>query len=426
MKKVLVKVLVVIFSVGMIAGFFAGCAAREHTLKIYNWNDYMDESVIGEFRDYYREVTGKRLRVVTDYFEHNEDIPTRLNLGDDYDLICPSDYMIERLLRDDMLQKLEEETLDLYDEVSDPRIKDIITKYVDPDNKYTVPYMWGTIGIMYDATRITDPELLEGLNSWAALWDDRHAANIYMKRQERDAYAVAMLHHYRDELKEKSNDFTDYDNEEYRTLLTKIFQEVSAESIDQAKVQLTAQRPLVRGYRADESDKEEMIAGGHGTLGLFWSCDAGYAMGDLEEEPGFFSCSKTPRIVPGNKNLGYVVPKEGTNVWVDGWVVPKTAKNSKVANMFIRFTLDKEIAKLNSLYAGAPSANMEATNELRAEYEEDDEFFKGGHAQFREMFMEAMFPSDETLARAAVMRDFGAEFYNDVALMFQAVINSRA
>ena len=424
MKKWMMKAFVSVFALAMFAGCFSGCAAREDTLKIYNWGEYIDPGVIAEFKDWYAEETGKKIKVIYREFGANEDIWTSVSNGDDWDVVCPSDYMIDRMIQNKMLQPLDASVMTEFDKVGNPLIKDLM-KTIDSENKYCVPYIWGTFGIMYDTERVTATQA-EKLHSWGALWDPEFSGKIYMKEQVRDSYTVAMLKHYSAELKEASEDYMNYETEEYRTLLDNIFQKFNTEELRKAKTELLTQKPLLKKYEGDDG-KMEMAGGSKnsGSLGMFWSCDAGFAMNDIEEAASFFSCDGTPNIIPGNKNLGYIVPDEGTNLWVDGWVIPTTAKNTAAANMFIKFTLRDEIATLNSEYAGAPSANHEALLKLQEEYEADDAFFADAKdpAAFKAMYMEVRFPSEETLLRSAVMSDFG-DMYDDFIIMFQDVISS--
>ncbi|MCL2796718.1 MAG: extracellular solute-binding protein [Firmicutes bacterium] len=427
MKKRMVMLLCATFAMFVFTAGFAGCggAAREDTLKIYNWGEYIDPDVISMFKDWYKEETkGKTIKVVYREFEENEDILTSLNKGGDWDVVCPSDYMIANLMRRDMLQELDPAVIAEFSAKGDPMIKELIQS-IDKDNKYCVPYIWGTFGIMYDSTKFNEAQTAK-LDSWAALWDEEFAGKIYMKKQVRDAYTVAMLYHYREDLKAASKDFDDYEAEEYRALLDKIFQVFSDAELEKAQKELNVQKTkrLLKKYEGDEG-KIEMASGLNtaGSLGMFWSCDAGFAMNDMEEEASFFSCGGSPKVVPGNKNLGYIIPKEGANLWADAWCIPKNAKNAAAANMFIKFTLQKDVAKLNSEYAGAPSANKDAFSELKAQYEADTEFFKdAGNPKFKEQYMEARFPSAKTLERCAVMADFGELFqaFND---MYDNIIN---
>jgi len=438
MKKRMVVVMAVIFAMLLMpAGCTDAVAAREDTLKIYNWGEYIDPGVISAFETWYKGETGKDVTVVYREFGANEDIWTSLKNGNDWDVVCPSDYMIERMIKENMLRELDSSVIAEFNNVGNDRMKELI-KTVDPSydaaaedaedfvNKFCVPYIWGTFGIMYDHTRLNAAQIAK-LNSWNALWDPELSGKIYMKEQIRDAYTVAMLHYYSEELEEASDGFTDYENPEYRALLDSIFREFDTQTtgidrLEEARKEFVKQKPYLKKYEGDEG-KMEMASGANsaGSLGLFWSCDAGYVMSDSEEEASFFSCSGDTTLIPGNKSLGDIVPKEGSNLWVDAWCIPKTAVNTAAANMFIKFTLRHDIATRNSEYAGAPSANAQAMDDLEEEYADDDAFFAGAkNPKFKEMYLEARFPSEETLARCAVMADFG-DRYDAFELMYQNV-----
>jgi spermidine/putrescine transport system substrate-binding protein len=295
---------------------------------------------------------------------------------------------------------------------------------MDRFSAYAVPYIWGTFGIMYDTTYFTAEEA-EKFNSWTSIFDTTNAkltadgGKTYMKKQVRDGYTATMLAAWADKLKEASNDFDDYSTPEYTKLLNEIFTVFDQAKLSEAQALLLAQKNggLIKKYEGDEG-KYEMADGtsAAGKAGLFWSCDAGYVMADGEDEV-------TGDLIPGNKNLGYIVPKEGSNLWVDGWVIPKNAGNPAAANAFIKFTVQKEISILNSEYAGAPSANYEAFNELKTQYEEDEEFFADAPAGFKEMYIEARFPSQKTLERCAIMADFGT-MYDAYYEMYKNLMNA--
>ena len=165
---------------------------------------------------------------------------------------------------------------------------------------------------------------------------------------------------------------------------------------------LQSVKSKIKKFESDEG-KTEISGANGGRLGLFWSCDAGFAMND-------------DGSTKGNKNLFYTVPKEGSNVWVDGWVIPKYAKNTKAANYFIKYLMEKENSIANAEYAGAPTSNKEAMAELKATFEKDDDGFFPNE-DFKKMYLDMMFPSDKTLKRCAIMGDFG-EYYDKMTKMF--------
>ena len=292
------------------------CSPRSSVLKIYNWGDYIEDSLIEEFEAWYEEETGEKVTVKYDTFDTCETALMRVETQKaDYDLVCPSDYIAERMISSGLAQKLDKDVFDpgeeglLYDGLAD------IVSVFDDGNEYFVPYVWGTFGIMYDVSRIDAGD--ERLESWSALWSDEWLASsgkrrTLMKDSVRDSYSVARIYENRDKLAELSDNFTDYDNEAYKTELTSYFSSVSDESIEAAKNTLIAQKKVVCKYEVDDG-KNDLLAGTTDAwLGLFWSCDAGLIM-----------------IEDGGDHFYYTVPKEGSNVWVDGWLIPKYAKTQR-------------------------------------------------------------------------------------------------
>lgn len=407
MKKTLVSILAVMI---MVMAFMTGCDActpREQTLKIYNWGEYMDETVVDQFEEYYYETYGVKINVVYREFGENEEMLTSVEAGDDWDLVCPSDYMIDRMITNDLAMPLEAKTVELMNEKVGESLLEMTSTYDggEDGNYYSVPYIWGTFGIMFNTNKGINQE---DVTSWSALFDGSLGKTVSMKDSVRDSYAVAILYAYKEDLDRLSSNGTDYENEEYREFLEDLFTEFSEERMAKAEEVLKAQKNNVYYYEGDNG-KMDMADNKGPSLGLYWSCDAGFSMN--EDEYG----------QEGNKDLGYYVPDEGSNVWIDGWVIPTTAVNPGLANEFIRFTLKDDIAELNSEYAGASSANYEVEQALYEAYAEDDEFFAGTFEGFKEMYLEMRFPSDELLSRCAVMGDFG-DMYDKMNEMFENVL----
>lgn len=412
-----------------------GCEKREEVLKIYNWGEYMDPEVYEGFEDWYLKETGKTISVKYKEFDTNESMYTEVSVNKtDYDLVCPSDYMIERMIREKLLLPLDKEIFKLEDAEGNELTEDeayygnlaeLVRNSFDKDLAYSVPYVWGTFGIMYDASKVTEDEA-EKMRSWDAMFSDDFKGEILMKNSIRDAYSMARIYVSRELLAEKSNGFTDY-GDEYKKALESVFNDVNEDSIKSAMNALVKQKKNLIRYEVDDG-KDDMLSGATAArLGFFWSCDAGYVMNDTEQEAS--GCLKE-RTIPGNKNLMYVVPEEGANVWVDGFVIPKTSRNPKAANYFLKYLCsaridedDEEwggclVAEKNMDWLGTGIAIREAMDSMREYYEEDEDGFfedengvfegEGIADGFKEMFLEMRFPSEETLARCAVMKDFGA------------------
>lgn len=305
-KTILILAALILLSLGL-----SGCRDRP-TLYVYNWGDYIDESLIAEFE------AETKMKVVYDTYATNEDMYVKMKSGGStYDVIFPSDYMLTRMLEEDMLAKL--------DLLKIPNAQHIEERFrgldYDPDNAYSVPYTWGTVGILYNTTMVD-----EVVDSWDILWDPKYAKEILMLDSQRDSIAVALL-----KLGYSINTLDPHELEEAGELLKE-------------------QKPLVLAYVVDEG-QDKMIAG-EAALAVVWSGEATNARME-------------------NPDLAFAIPKEGTNVWFDVMAVPKDAKNKDGAMRFINFMNDPEIALRNAEYTGYATPNKAARDMLPREIAED-------------------------------------------------------
>ena len=277
---------------------FSACAmgsasASAEELTVFNWFDYIDPAVIDLFED----ETGITVKYVN--FTTNEEMYTKLEAGaGTYDVIFPSEYMIERMIAHDMLEELDLSAMPNFANVMD-RLKD---PSYDPGNRFSVPYMWGTLGYLYN-TEMVDEEL----TSWSALFDEKYAGNVIMMNSMRDSIGLALKY-----LGYSMNTRNEAELNEAKDLLIKQKQD---------KIQC--------GYLLDET-KDKMV-GGEAAIGVVYSGDAQYA-------------------IEKNENLVYVVPEEGSNIWVDGMCIPKGSKNVEGAMKFIDFLCREDIAAMNFDY----------------------------------------------------------------------------
>jgi len=286
----------------------SGCSSNKETLYVYNWGDYMDESIIAEFE----KETG--IKVVYDTFATNEDMYVKIKSGgSSYDLIFPSDYMITRMRDEGMLEKINLANVPNFKYIDD-RFKG---QDYDPNNEYSIPYMWGTVGILYNTTMVDDP-----VDSWDILWNPKYRKQILMLDSQRDAIGVALIK------------------------LGYSLNSTDPKQISEAGELLKQQKPLVLAYALDEI-KDKMVSG-EAALALVWSGDAIYAM-------------------QSNPDLDYAIPKEGTNLWFDGMAIPKGAKNKAAAEKFIDFLCRTEIAFRNADYTGYATPHVEARKLLDPE-----------------------------------------------------------
>ncbi|MCQ2111855.1 MAG: ABC transporter substrate-binding protein [Bacteroidaceae bacterium] len=359
---------------------------RMHTLKIYNWADYIDESVLDEFKEWYKAETGEDVEIVYQLFDINEVMLAKIEKGhEDYDVACPSEYIIERMLRNDLLLPIDKDfgtTPNYIDRNLSPYIKDCFSK-IDGSGKnandYAVGYMWGTTGFMYNTKFVEEEEV----STWTALTNPRFKNRIFVKDAFRDVYSTLLTMLRQDDI--KSGKLT----------YEKLMYDSSDESIKLVEDYLKSAKDNVAGWEADFG-KEEMTKG-KAWINLTWSGDAAWAIEEAADV---------------DVELKYTVPKEGSNVWFDGWVIPRYAKNVKAARYFINFLCRSDIALRNMDEIGYVSAigTQEVLNEQNdpETYEEavDASYFFGEGADSVHLW-QVQYPDASVINRCAMMHDSG-------------------
>lgn len=310
-KKILIqRVVPVAICIVFIGGGFYYAKENDvmngEKLVVYNWGEYIDPEVLTMFE----EETG--IDIVYEEFETNEILYPKISSGAiAYDVICPSDYMIQRMIENDLLSEIN------FDNI--PNIKNIGEQYMeqskqfDPENKYSVPYCWGTVGILYNKMMVDEP-----VDSWSILWDPKYKDNILMQDSVRDAFGVTLKY------------------------LGYSLNSIDLDELTEAKNLLIEQKPLVQAYVIDQV-RDKMI-GNEAALGVIYSGEAIYTQKE-------------------NPNLEYVIPKEGSNIWIDSWVIPKNAEHKENAEKFINFLCRPDIALMNFEYITYSTPN-EAAREL--------------------------------------------------------------
>lgn len=300
----------------MTAALLSGCGSADKypngKVYVYNWGEYIDPETL----DMFKKETG--IQVIYDEFDTNETMYPKVEAGaSNYDVVCPSDYMIQKMIDNDLLQELNWDNI--------PNAKANIgaqyyeqSEAFDPGNRYAVPYCWGTVGILYNKTMVDEP-----VTSWSILWDEKYADSILMQDSVRDLFMVG--------LKSLGYSMNSTDEKE----------------LNEAKDLLIQQKPLVQAYVIDQV-RDKMI-GNEAALGVIYSGEAIFTQRE-------------------NPDLEYVIPKEGTNVWIDGWVIPKNAENVENAEKFIDFMCRGDIALLNFDYITYSTPNTAA----QALIEDDD------------------------------------------------------
>ena len=316
LSKILCLVLAIILIAGLAAGL-TGCSSKEK-IYVFNWGDYIDPGTIKAFEKEY-----PHYKVVYDTFDTNETMYQKLvSTNTPYDVLIPSDYMISKLISENRLNEIDYSKITNYGKIRD-NLK--VTTF-DPEAKYTVPYMWGTLGIIYNKEKTGD----DVIDSWDDLWDEKYKGSIIMLDSIRDTMAIALI-------KEYGLDAINC---------------TETEKIEKAGKLLEEQKKLVALFGMDDI-KDPMIRGNY-ALCVHYSGDA-YAIMDESEH-----------------DLGYVIPKEGSNRWIDSMVIPTSSKNVEGAHLFIDFMCRTDIAVKNAEYIGYSTPQTEAMSELGEGYIDDE------------------------------------------------------
>lgn len=319
-----------------------------NTLTVYNWGDYIDEELIAKFE----KETG--IKVIYETFDSNEAMFTKIQQGGNaYDIAVPSEYMIEKMRAEDLLIPLD------YTKI--PNIKHIDSRFMDlpfdPGNKYSVPYFWGTVGIVFNPDLLGDKKI----NGWNDLWDPELKNQILMVDGAREVMGIGLnsLHY----------SLNDTDKQHLR----------------EAKDKLETLTPNIKAIVGDEI--KMLMANEEAAIGVVWSGDAADIMWE-------------------NEKLDYVVPEEGSNLWFDNMVIPKTAKNIEGAHQFINFMLDPKNAAQNTEYVSYSTPNKTALQYLPEDVANDERFY----------------PDEKLTGKLEVYENLGKRmlaYYNELYLEFK-------
>lgn len=401
MKKLKFFVSLALAATMLLSVFTAfGCGSK-NVLRVYNCYDYIDESLLGEFEKYYKEKTGEAIKVEYVKFDTPENAynNVKMNAGY-YDLVCPSDYMIEKMAKENLLEEIVMPENGNYNTYVSPYIKKTFSDISWEGGKslanYAAGYMWGTLGLVYNTAKISS----EDMKSWSALWNENFKKQFTIKDSVRDTYFVGLAKHYASEL-EAAKTITDADA--YRARLKELFNDTSENTVKAVKDELLTLKKLASKLEVDDG-KEDIIKG-DSNIYFAWSGDAVYAMDEAEK---------------ANVSLEYSVPEEGSNVWFDGWCVPKGSKQKAAAIEFIEFLSIPENAIKNMDYIGYVSviAGKEVFEYVKENYAEesgeltvdlgyffgDGEYtvkYSGKYGKFA-----AQYPAKEVINRCVVMNYF--------------------
>ena len=375
---------------------------RSNVLKVYNWSDYIAEGVLDDFKSWYKEQTGESIDVIYMTFDVNEAMLSKIEKGhEDYDVVCPSDYIIERMLDKGLLLPLDFKSLGStpnYIEANRSPFIEQMFRSINPSidaNQYSVAYMWGTTGIIYNPKFVTREEA----STWDVIRNPKFAGKILIKDAPRDVYAPVLIYLKQNELKSG------------KVTLKDLMRDSSDESLQMVQDYLMQCKPGVNGWEADLG-KEQMTKN-RAYVSLNWSGDAVWA---IEEAAAV------------NVELDYVVPEEGSTVWFDGWVIPKYAKNIKAATYFINFMCRPDIAIRNMEETGYVASNG-SREVLESQIDESFEpidlsYFFGPDASAVRV-NPILYPDLSVIERCALEHDWGDDT-EKLLKMWQNVKGSKA
>lgn len=375
---------------------------RSNVLKVYNWSDYIAEGVLDDFKSWYKEQTGENIDVIYMTFDVNETMLSKIEKGhEDYDVVCPSDYIIERMLDKGLLLPLDFKSLGStpnYIEANRSPFIEQMFRSINPSidaNQYSVAYMWGTTGIIYNPKFVTREEA----STWDVIRNPKFAGKILIKDAPRDVYAPVLIYLKQNELKSG------------KVTLQDLMRDSSDESLQMVQDYLMQCKPGVYGWEADLG-KEQMTKN-RAYVSLNWSGDAVWA---IEEAAAV------------GVELDYVVPEEGSTVWFDGWVIPKYAKNIKAATYFINFMCRPDIAIRNMEETGYVASNG-SREVLESQIDEsldpiDLSYFFGPDASAVRV-NPILYPDLSVIERCALEHDWGDDT-EKLLKMWQNVKGSKA
>lgn len=360
MKKKMTMTLAAVSLAALSAALMTGCGKpasggkEDNKLNVYNWGEYIDEDVISQFED----ETG--IQVIYDVFETNEEMYPVIEAGAvKYDVVCPSDYMIQRMAQNNLLSEINFDNVPNYKEIGQEYLD--ISKGFDPENKYSVPYCWGTMGILYNTKRLEELGV-PAPTKWSDLWDERLSGEILMQNSVRDAFTVAL----------KMEGYS--------------LNSTNPDELAKARDLLIEQKPLVQAYVIDQV-RDKMI-GGEAAVGVIYSGEMLYIQEAVADQGLDY-------------DLEYVIPEEGTNYWIDSWVIPANAEHKENAEKWIDFLCRPDIAKKNFEYITYATPNTGAYDLL------DDDLKNN----------KALFPDLDKLPNCEIIQYLGDDvdtIYNDM------------
>lgn len=356
---------------------------RQQVLKIYNWADYIDEDLLTEFPVWYKEQTGEDIKIVYQVFDMVEVMYTKVDLGhEDFDLACPTQAIMQRMLHNDLLLPIDHNFGSTPDHMNNmsPFIVDRLREYsIKGKNAadYALPYMWGVSGILYNPAKISADEV----KSWGVFWDAKNKGKMLMKDSYWDAYAMAAVYGYRDQIASGERSVYSVTNDH------------SDADIDLVEKVLKALKPNLAGWEADFG--KDMMTKGETWFCYAWNGDAVWAIEEAADV---------------NVQLDFAVPEEGSNVWFDCWVIPKYAKNTKAASYFLNYLCLPEVALRNMDVSGycsaisSPEILESVTDSTLEEIVNLSYFFGPGNDSV--LVNPVQYPDKSVVDRCAIINDY--------------------
>jgi spermidine/putrescine transport system substrate-binding protein len=431
-KKIMIYTLIVlaVFYASSKASLFKA-ADMTKTLRIYNSQDYIDDgknddgvkvnnAVYEDWALDYEARTGIKVNVVYETFETNETMLNALKIGKTtYDLVCTSEYAVQKMIEDKMLEKFNYadgiyQNIENYNLYGSAYLKELFEN--EGLSEYAIPYMWGTLGFLYDMDNVET----EDVSHFSILWNTNYRKKGTAKDSMRDTYVAGVMYVYYDELMEYRTSYLagELSSSEYNEKVTEIMNRVDNETIAKVKEALLVMKKNIYGFEVDNGKSD--ITTGRITINLAWSGDAVYAINSAEEDTN------------GKLRLGYVVPIEGSNIWSDDWVMPKGADVS-LAEDFLNYLSTPEVAVRNMSYIGytssiAGDAVWETINDWYASSDGtpvdlsyffagslSEEYLTDGKAiiyvdeEYLDRQFAAQYPTEEVVTRCAIMANFGSQ-----------------
>ena len=421
MKRLLKIILTVIicFSMTVPTVMLVGCGGK--VFRISNCEDYIDPDLVEEFEEYYAQKTGEKIKVEYTTFGTLEELYTNMKRGDKYDLICPSDYMIEKMAREGMLQKLNLDETGTYNTTVSPYIKSVLNSVTWGEGEslatYSAGYMWGTLGLVYNASKITNKS---DMTSWSSLWSNAYQNKFSIKNSMRDTYFIGLAKHFKTTLDQAKirYDLGEITLDEYKTILNSCFNNSETSVINSVQNELLNLKQRSWGLEVD-SGKNDIVTGNI-DIYFAWSGDAVYSMDEAESDGVI---------------LNYEVPLEGSNVWFDGWCVPSDSENVSIAKEFIEFISTPDSVKRNMDYIGYVSciAGSEIFDYVCDNYGEDNGayevdlgyfFGEGDYVVKTDTIgrqFSAQYPAKEVIDRCVIMNYFDDEANNKITTMWAQI-----